>query len=606
MCGIFGIVNKDGNADADIVTRMTNLVAHRGPDGQGVLVRGNVGLGHRRLAVIDLSKEGAQPMRSITHPVWIVFNGEIYNYRELRSQLRCAGYTFHTSTDTEVLLAAYLEWGTDCLQHFNGMWSFAIFDERCSTIFCARDRFGVKPFYFADTQGAFVFGSEIRQLLYFLDRRVPDQELVKDFLVTGLTDHTNRTFFSGIQKLEPGQMLQISSLSGEFSVSKFYRPQLKIESLITSNDAALKIRALLEDSVRLRLRSDIRVGSCLSGGLDSSILTAIGSKNESGDNARPFYSITATSEYHPNEEYFAGLVSHQCELEWHTIKPSYDDFSSNLDGLIEAQEEPFAGPSVMMQYLVMRHAQKDGTSVLLDGQGADEIFLGYNRYLPMWLMWLLSREGFISFLRAIRSVLKAPSIVTTRGLLVYSLGGSSVRIRELFYRVRYPFLKDKKLPGALTSLTRNRRDPHEVQNIEINLTSLPMLLRFEDKNSMRFSIETRLPFLDFRLVEFALSLPVTAKIAKGWLKWPLRNAMHDMLPGEVRWRRDKIGFAAPEESWLTLHGDKMRTAILRSQFVRHFVDMDVLDRKFSSVDRKMKWRLYCLALWADKFQVTPE
>lgn len=605
MCGIFGLINKVGNADGDVVARMTKLVAHRGPDGQGVLVRGNVGLGHRRLAVIDLSKEGAQPMRDATHPVWIVFNGEIYNYRELRSQLERGGYTFHSSTDTEVLLSAYLEWGADCLQYFNGMWSFAIYDERCSTIFCARDRFGVKPFYFADTQGALVFGSEIRQLLPFLDRRVSDRELVKDFLVTGLTDHTNRTFFSGIQKLEPGHLLQISSLSGEFSVSKFYRPQLRLESPITSNDAALKVRALLEDAVRLRLRSDIRVGSCLSGGLDSSALTALGSKNQSGDNAQPFYSITATSDYHPNEEYFAGLLSHQFELEWRTIKPSYDDFSSNLDGLIEAQEEPFAGPSVMMQYLVMRQAQKDGTSVLLDGQGADEVFLGYNRYLPMWLVWLLSREGFVSFLRAIRSVLKAPSIVTTRDLLVYSLGGSSVTIRELFYRVRYPFLKDKKLPDVLTVLTRSRRDPLKVQNIELNFTSLPMLLRFEDKNSMRFSVETRLPFLDFRLVEFALSLPVTAKISKGWLKWPLRNAMQDILPGEVRWRRDKIGFAAPEESWLIQHGDKMRTAILRSQFVQHFVDMEVLDRKFSSVDRRMKWRLYCLALWAEKFQVAP-
>ena len=214
MCGIFGLVTKTGLPDADQVGRLTDLVAHRGPDGRGVRINGNVGLGHRRLAIIDLSEDGAQPMRDTRYPIWITYNGEIYNYLELRAELEARGGVFRTASDTEVLLAAYVHWGEECLDHFNGMWSFAIHDERDNTLFCARDRFGVKPFYYINTPREFAFGSEIRQLLPLVERRVAEDDLISDFLVCGLTDHTNRTFFKGVEKLAPGHSLRVDVSTG--------------------------------------------------------------------------------------------------------------------------------------------------------------------------------------------------------------------------------------------------------------------------------------------------------------------------------------------------------------------------------------------------------
>ena len=234
MCGIFGLINKTGPADTDLVGRLTDLVAHRGPDGRGVRVSGNVGLGHRRLAIIDLSEDGAQPMRDTRHPIWITYNGEIYNYLELRVELETLGFVFKTSSDTEVLLAAYVCWGEKCLERFNGMWSFAIHDERDNTLFCARDRFGVKPFYYIDTAKEFAFGSEIRQLLPLLDRRVAEECLISDFLVCGLTDHTDRTFFKGIKKLSPGHLLRADLSTGRIVVERYY------SLAVSSNQAGRK------------------------------------------------------------------------------------------------------------------------------------------------------------------------------------------------------------------------------------------------------------------------------------------------------------------------------------------------------------------------------
>jgi asparagine synthase (glutamine-hydrolysing) len=603
VCGIFGLINKTGPADADLVRRLTDMVAHRGPDGRGVRVSGNVGLGHRRLAIIDLSEDGAQPMRDTRHPIWITYNGEIYNYLELRAELETMGFVFKTSSDTEVLLAAYVCWGEKCLEHFNGMWSFAIHDERDNTLFCARDRFGVKPFYYIDTSTEFAFGSEIRQLLPFMKRVIAEDDLVNDFLVCGLTDHTDRTFFKDIKKLSPGHLLRANLSTGWIEVEQYYSlaPEAREADERTAPDL---LRDLLEDATRLRLRSDVRVGTCLSGGLDSSSVATLAAKRHSLNSTEAFFAITAVSQQASNnEEQYAAEVVKDSGLNWLRTQPTYEDFAATAETLIDVQEEPFAGPSIMMQYEVMKTARSNGVIVLLDGQGGDETLLGYERYYAAWLLDHFRQGGIPGFLSAFLSATAANANVPARRLAMYFFGASFAPLRALAYRWRYSFLKQPYLPESLRRFARHTRDARAMQVLEITETNLPMLLRFEDKNSMRFGIETRLPFLDYRLVEFALGLSTRVKLNSGWTKWPLRAAMQNVLPANICWRKDKIGFAAPDQLWLSQHTPTMREKVINSPLVARYVDMKMLKRRFERLDLGMRWRLYCVALWGERFQV---
>jgi len=600
VCGIFGLVAKTGPVDADQIDRLTDLVAHRGPDGRGVRVNGNVGLGHRRLAIIDLTEDGAQPMRDTRYPIWITYNGEIYNYLELRAELEALGFVFYTASDTEVLLAAYVCWGERCLERFNGMWSFAIHDERDNTLFCARDRFGVKPFYYIDTPNQFAFGSEIRQLLPLVERCVAEDDLVSDFLVCGLTDHTNRTFFRGVAKLPPGHRLRVDVSTGQVELTRYY--SLHPQPGIDDEDAPHALRNLLDDATRLRLRSDVRVGTCLSGGLDSSSVATLAARRYAQSSNEAFYAITAVSQQASNnEEEWAAEVARKSGLNWLRTEPSYENFASAAETLVDVQEEPFAGPSIMMQYEVMRTARSNGVIVLLDGQGGDETLLGYHRYYAPWLLDQLRLGGVSGFLSAFRSALKAG--ISLRRLMMYFVGASSAGVRATFYRWRYSFLRNPELPEALHRFARNTRDAPAMQVLEITETNLPMLLRFEDKNSMHFGIETRLPFLDYRFVEFALGLSTAVKLNHGWTKWPLRIAMQNVLPSTICWRKDKIGFAAPDQLWLNRHSPVMYAKVINSALLARYVDMKALRRRFHRLDLGMRWRLYCVALWGERFQV---
>lgn len=605
MCGIFGILDKTGPVSESRVRELTDLVAHRGPDGSGIYINGNVGLGHRRLAIIDLSEHGAQPMRHVREPIWITYNGEIYNYLELREELQALGVVFVTATDTEVLLNAYLIWGKECLNRFNGMWAFAIYDQRDDTLFCARDRFGVKPFYYVKTSDVFAFGSEIRQLLPFVEIREADDQLVNDFLVCGLTDHTTRTFFKGIEKLAPGHCLRAQVSTGTVEIEQFYCLRPSEDAASKGVDAAPDlVRRLLRDAVNLRLRSDVRVGTCLSGGLDSSSVAALASGAYSHASNEKFCAITAVSEQASNsEEHYAARIAEQSGLNWIRTKPTYEDFSSSIGELIDVQEEPFGGPSIMMQYEVMKTARSNNVIVLLDGQGGDETLLGYERYYAAWLLEYLRDEGIRGFLAAFRSAVSVNANLSFLRLGMYLIGATSSAVRGLGYRWRYGFLKTVALPESLARFARSTRNAAAMQVLEITETNLPMLLRFEDKNSMHFGIEARLPFLDYRFVEQALGLSAHIKLNGGWTKWPLRKAMKDILPDDISWRRDKIGFAAPDRLWLTQHMEKMRIKIFASDLVAKYVDLAALKKRFDKVDLGMRWRLYCLALWGDQFKV---
>ncbi len=600
MCGIFGIVDKNGTVSEDRVRELTDLVAHRGPDGSGTHVNGALGLGHRRLAIIDLTNDGIQPMRHRRHPLWITYNGEIYNYIELRKELQDLGVVFETATDTEVLLNAYLTWGEDCVNHFNGMWSFAIHDERDNTLFCARDRFGVKPFYYVDTPAAFAFGSEIRQLLPLIGRRIADDELVNDFLICGLTDHTTRTFFRGIEKLAPGHWLRVDVATGNFRINRYYSLKTSPRA-VSENDVPRLLHDLLDDATRLRLRSDVRVGTCLSGGLDSSSVATLAAACHAANSNEPFFAITAVSEQASNnEEKYAVKIVERSRLRWKRTRPSYEEFAATVGTLIDVQEEPFGGPSIMMQYEVMKAARANGVTVLLDGQGGDETLLGYQRYYAAWLLDRLRQGGVGGFVSAF---LAAAAVTPVRKLAMYLLGASSAMVRERAYRWSYGFLKNPQLPDALRRFARGARNAEVMQTLEITETSLPMLLRFEDKNSMHFAIETRLPFLDYRLVEFGLGLPVAVKLNRGWTKWPLRAAMQKDLPEDICWRKDKVGFAAPDQIWLNQHADVMYEKVLASSLVGQFADLKALRKCFHRLDTGMRWRLYCVALWQERFRI---
>jgi asparagine synthase (glutamine-hydrolysing) len=603
VCGIFGILNKLGPADADMVGRLTDLVAHRGPDGRGVKVSGNVGLGHRRLAIIDLTDDGAQPMRHRRDPIWITYNGEIYNYLELRTELETLGHVFHTASDTEVLLAAYVQWDEKCLDRFNGMWSFAIHDERSNTLFCARDRFGVKPFYYIDTANEFAFGSEIRQLLPLIGRAVADDEMIHDFLICGLSDHTSRTFFRGIEKLPPGHLLRVDIATGRLELERYY--SLVARSAQEGGASAPElVHEMLDDAVRLRLRSDVRVGTCLSGGLDSSSVATLAAKRHGQNSNEAFYAITAVSQQASNnEEKFAAEVADNPRFNWVRTEPTYEQFASTAETLVEVQEEPFAGPSIMMQYEVMRTARSRGVTVLLDGQGGDETLLGYYRYYPAWLLDHLRSGGIRGFLTAFAAAVKAG--MPPRRLLTYLFGVGFAGLREAVYRWQYGFLRKPDLPAPLRRLASSIRNPQAMQVLEITESNLPMLLRFEDKNSMRFGIETRLPFLDYRFVELALSLPTHIKLNHGWSKWPLRVAMQNELPPSISWRKDKIGFAAPDQLWLNRHSPVMYAKVVESRLLSRYVDMGKLKKRFDRLDLGMRWRLYCVALWGEIFHVEP-
>lgn len=601
MCGIFGIINKKGLANEGQVRELTDLVAHRGPDGSGIHVNGNVGLGHRRLAIIDLSRDGIQPMCHRHQRLWITYNGEIYNYIELREELQGMGVVFETATDTEVLLNAYLAWGEDCLNRFNGMWSFAIHDERDNSLFCARDRFGVKPFYYVNTQKEFAFGSEIRQLLPLMECVVAEDDMVNDFLVCGLTDHTNHTFFKGVEKLPPGHSLRVDVSTGQLRVERYYSLASHPTNLADECAPDL-VRDLLEDATVLRLRSDVRVGTCLSGGLDSSSVATLAARCHSQGSNEPFYAITAVSQQASNnEEKYAAEVAAKSRLNWLRTEPTYEDFASTAETLVDVQEEPFAGPSIMMQYEVMRTARSNGVIVLLDGQGGDETLLGYHRYYSAWLLDHWRRGGPRGFLLAFGAAMKVG--MPARRLVMYLFGASSAGIREAAYRWRYGFLRNPELPESLRRFAHNTRDASAMQVLEITETNLPMLLRFEDKNSMRFGIETRLPFLDYRFVEMALGLSTRVKLNQGWTKWPLRAAMHAVLPPTICWRKDKIGFAAPDQLWLNRHSSIMYARVTNSALVARYIDMKALKKRFCRLDLGMRWRLYCLAVWGERFRV---
>ena len=607
MCGIAGIIMLDGSTpDHARLAEMTRAVTHRGPDGEGLEIVDAVGFGHRRLAIIDTSTDGHQPMRSGDGSVRITFNGEIYNYLELRAELTSLGHNFRTKSDTEVLLVAYMQWGQRSVDRLNGMWAFAIHDTRTRTVFCSRDRFGVKPFHYVHIGSMFAFGSEIVQLLPLLPAVRANREVLSDFLFAGIDEPVHHTFFEGVHKLAGGHSLTISLDTGEIVSRREYsiahRPALEAADL---SSAVAAYGEKLEDAVQLRLRADVPVGTCLSGGLDSSTVATLAATPYEQVRGERFRAITAVSEEPGNDETpFARAVVERAGLDWITVRPTYADFAATIDDVVRTQQEPFGGPSICMQWFVMRAARENGIPVMLDGQGGDETLLGYRRYFAAFMLEKWRTDGLLSMLKEIATCRREGAQLGTLGIMINlaiqcipALGYLKMWMRGRWMRSHQP------MPELLRAEAKAMSDVRALQRLDIERVNLPALLRFEDRNSMRFAVETRLPFLDWRSVETALALPSGAKFHRGWTKWLLRARMDSRMPRDVTWRRWKIGFEAPTTTWLRMHAAPMREAVLSSKLLAEIGHRGKLERSYNKMHAATRWRLFSVAAWERAFQV---
>jgi asparagine synthase (glutamine-hydrolysing) len=529
---------------------MVAIQDHRGPDDNGIYVNasGLVGLGHNRLSIVDLTDAGHQPMVNRDRTVWIVFNGEIYNYLELRQELK--GYPFRSRTDTEVILAAYERWGEDCVEHFVGMFAFAIWDERTKSLFCARDRLGIKPFHYAWHQNVFLFASEIKAILAADFRAEPNRKVWATYLTHGIYDHGPETFFAGICTLPPGHTLKVCN--GEESVRCYWHlPTVARERLALSDDeAGARFLDLLEDSVRLRLRSDVPLGVNLSGGLDSSSLMVIVDSllPERGE-VQSFTASFSDPQY--DEQDYASQVT--CHNQWtrHLQRLDSKRLWAVAQDALWHQEAPYGGIATLAYHHLHRLAQDSHVTVLLEGQGVDEMLAGYSYFRPYHYLDLLE-QGRWQDLRGELSACEAGGrweldamhqLRAGGGLNVYQDGTSHLQthcvlpdIRELASEApEFPRPFDDHLTNALYR--------------DLRYTKLPRVLRMNDRLSMAFSRELREPFLDHRLVEFLFRLPGHQKIRKGQSKFILRHAIARRLPESVR-SAAKRAVVTPQREWL--------------------------------------------------------
>ena len=562
MCGIAGIVaNRPVNPAA--VQAMLDLLAHRGPDGEGLWLNTDrhVGLGHRRLAVIDPTPAGAQPMIDPTGAVVLTFNGEIYNYREIAAELAEAGVGLRSQSDSEVLLEAYRQWGEACLDRLNGMFAFAIYDSRSGTLFCARDRFGEKPFLYIKGDGYFAFASEYKAL-FALDGMMPEIDELKllrflDQPRQGLDDQ-RQTVFAGISQLLPGEKLNLDTTTLETRIEPFWslRPNADLARL-DDDEAAAAFRDLLADSVALRMRSDVPVGSCLSGGLDSSAIVGL-NRRRLGDG--PAYHVftgrfPGTS---ADEWVYADEVIRANHVISHVTEPTAPGFIADLADFVWFNELPMGSSSQYAQWCVFRSAKEAGITVLLDGQGADELLGGYEQYFAAYLSALRTAGD------GLRAEAETAAIGERYPLALASPAGvwkrrlpSALRWRLADWSGRgSDFLFGLSPEIAARAAVGNRRTPRaDLNPLAAALhddafhAHLPTLLRYGDRNSMAHSREVRLPFCDHRVAEFALSMSPQKLMGEAETKRLLRRSMVGVMPDAVRTRWNKQGFLPPQDDW---------------------------------------------------------
>ncbi|MGE5329794.1 MAG: asparagine synthase (glutamine-hydrolyzing) [Deltaproteobacteria bacterium] len=621
MCGIAGIINKNNMPVAkDAIVRMTDIITHRGPDGFGYYHGANFALGHRRLSILDLTEDGSQPMSYLDKYI-ITYNGEVYNYLELKSELIQQGCSFKSTSDTEVILAAYDKWGFDCVSHFVGMWAFCIYDKEKSQLFCSRDRFGIKPFYYFDDLDTFSFGSEIKQFTTSKNwAPTANINRVLDFLSFGIFDHTEETLFDGVYQLKAGHNLIYDLKSHSLVIQDYYKLDSKKESNKSDfEEASAEFLSRFSDSIKLHLRSDVKVGSCLSGGLDSSSIVCLANNilKEKNEKIQQETVSSCFEDKRYDEQKFIDEVVKSTNVVSHKVFPKFEDLFANLDEITYQQDEPFGSTSIFAQWNVFKMAKEKEITVMLDGQGADEQLAGYNGFFGVFLSSLLKRFRFITFYKEAKSLKKIHGY-SNRDIFI---SVSKFMVSEYIKA----FLKTKLSKTDFDWIILNRKyhkdyfkrlysyKINSVENYSVNqleFSSLPMLLHYEDRNSMAHSIESRVPFLDHRLVEFVLGLDAEFKIRNGVTKDVLREAMTGGLPDAIKNRADKMGFVTPEEVWIKENSGRFReeladacdylNGIINKEKVLEWFDR--LLKENAKIDFTI-WRIISLGRWMKVFKV---
>ncbi len=591
-------------ADEPLLRAMSAAIAHRGPDDENYYISPNVSLAYRRLAIIDREK-GNQPIFNEDGTKVIVYNGEVYNFRQLRERIE-ANHTFKTNSDTEVILHLYEEYGDEAIAQLNGMFAFAIYDSQADRLLLARDRFGIKPLYYFLEDGRLFFASEIKALLH-CKRPAPNDEQIYQYLVYRLHDHNEETFFSGIKRLLPGTYLTYQG--GKVAIKRYWEPSFnRAAAGLSEAELSERFERLFLDSVRSQLVGEVPIGSCLSGGLDSSSIVAAISRliGESiperavvGERQKTF-SAVFPGEVNDETAYIDRLTA-DIEVEQQLIAPKRGDLWPELEKIVYHQDEPFVSTGLFAQWEVMKAASQKVT-VLLYGQGADELLAGYTPYYFVYLRQLLKERRLFRFEK---------EFVMSLDILLFA-SFEQIKSRLGMAKAIDP---ETLLAGSFAERSRTppplvpcKDDLNKRLWEDITVRSLPPLLRYEDKNSMAFSIESRVPFLDNDLVDFILALPPSLKIRNGWSKYIMRRAMRDHLPGKIRNRRWKVGFTTPETSWMRAEKDRVLEIFASSSFrSRPYFDVEKVRAAFDwflegkTNESLVFWRILNVELWLRVF-----
>lgn len=639
MCGIAGILFKTrGHLDADLISRIFKTMGHRGPDDQGWLTYDGVNckkgreprsiantqlaLFHSRLSIIDLSDSGHQPMLSDDGRFVIVFNGEIYNYIELRQELISLGCLFHSQTDTEVLLNVYRYWGVEGIKRCEGMFAFALLDLQENRLVLFRDFFGIKPLYYFIDDEKICFASEIKTLLEISkQRRQVNPQRLFDYLRFNLTDCGSETLFKNIYQLPSAHYLNINLTDiNKITPVRYWKPTISEDHQTSFHAAAAQLRELFLSNVKKHLRSDVRVGAALSGGIDSSAIVSAIRHLEPDAEINTFSFIPEDASI--SEEKWIDLIADFARTKSHKVICNPLSLFNDLDELIKTHDEPFGSTSIFAQYQVFKKAKEQGVQVMLDGQGADEILAGYHNYLPMRAVSFMRDKRYLKALQYIISTSQALGLSKVN-LGVEALGHFAP---ESLQNIGRKLIGRSSMPVWLNAKWFQERDvvPPVLHNIKdkyalkeslrrsVGDVGLSHLLRYEDRDSMAFSIESRVPFLTPALVNFMLSMPESYIIdEKGTTKLLFREAMQGIVPESILQRKDKIGFATPEQRWLIAEESKVNAILSNCTFLRddgpiNFKYAKRQWRKTSAGGKYLSnsiWRLVNFLMWAELYDV---
>lgn len=667
MCGITSYIDKiKTNVAVSEVAMMANKMAHRGPDGEGIVafhqnmctaiytpatpkaiihtqdqqspsfdiqnansLQANIALAHRRLSVIEPSVAGHQPYCDSLKRYWITFNGEVYNYEELRKELQTQGVSFHSNTDIEVVLKSFVFWGEKCVDKFEGMWAFIIYDSQEQTMFGARDHFGVKPFYYINNESCLAIASEqkaLYELTYFSPKL--NEKAVFDYLLLGELENDTENFVKGIYELRPGHTFYYQVKEDKLEVKKYYSLDYTTTwKNFTAEERTLaidKIQSLIKKGITSHLKSDVPVGSCLSGGLDSSIIVGqihqlLKEQQFKGIKGKQYAFTASLPGYKWDETKFAETVINDNQADWLKIEVTGKEWIKKFRDLVYTHDIPFVSTSTFSQYKVFELVQKSGVKVTLDGQGADELFSGYAPHYAAFIQEAKHHrdqkvvEANPPEKQATFNTLEMVTKYPAKMKLASKLPRLVMRKLYLKNGFEYRFISKKfikKHTSRIDQITNKWRPNLNKQlHYEFSGSGIKGLMRTGDRNSMRFGVEARVPFTDHReLVEYVFQLPSTIKIHHSFSKTLLREAMKEVLPKEIYERRDKVGFSTPEQDWFQQYSQEIKSWLPHDP--DEFIQWDKVHENWQElVDDALKngttrlWRIVNFAVWRDVFSI---